>query len=145
MDKFRVDERKKELSKICELASIKEREANHAEYEAERLKVLMYLKSLIGTSFEATIDMISSKEVSITTANGISGTIKYKDILGDTFEFRDNKYYLVGRRTKRKYKIGNRVVVTVKSVNDLDESVGFTLDKNLSRAKAEEKLKPVCV
>lgn len=145
VDKFRVDERKKELSKICELASIKEREANHAEYEAERLKVLMYLKSLIGTSFEATIDMISSKEVSITTANGISGTIKYKDILGDTFEFRDNKYYLVGRRTKRKYKIGNRVVVTVKSVNDLDESVGFTLDKNLSRAKAEEKLKHVCV
>ena len=65
--------------------------------------------------------------------------------MGDTFEFRDNNYYLVGRRTKRKYKIGNRVVVTVKSVNDLDESVGFTLDKNLSRAKAEEKLKPVCV
>ena len=46
---------------------------------------------------------------------------------------------LIGRHTKKKYKIGNRVIVTVKGVNEFEEKVNFTLDGNLSRAYAEGK------
>ena len=129
----------KELEEACDYASIRERQADRAEYQASRRKIMDYMKSLEGESFEAVINMINRKEVSITTDNGICGTIPFRDVLGDSYFFHENNYMLIGRHTKKKYKIGNRVLVTVKGVNEFEEKVLFTLDKNLSRAYAEEK------
>lgn len=129
----------KELEEACDYASIRERQADRAEYQASRRKIMDYMKSLEGESFEAVINMINRKEVSVTTDNGISGTIPFRDVLGDSYFFHENNYMLIGRHTKKKYKIGNRVLVTVKGVNESEEKVLFTLDKNLSRAYAEEK------
>lgn len=128
-----------DLEEACDFASIRERQADRAEYQASRRKIMDYMKSLVGESFEAVINMIDRKEVSITTDNGISGTIPFRDVLGDSFFFHENNFMLIGRHTKKKYKIGNRVVVTVKGVNEFEEKVLFTLDRNLSRAYAESK------
>ena len=128
-----------ELEEACDYASIRERQADRAEFQASRRKIMDYMKSLEGEHFEAVINMIDRKEVSVTTDNGISGTIPFRDVLGDTFFFHENNYMLIGRHTKKKYKIGNRVIVTVKGVNEFEEKVNFTLDGNLSRAYAEGK------
>ena len=128
-----------ELEEACDYASIRERQADRAEFQASRRKIMDYMKSLEGEHFEAVINMIDRKEVSVTTDNGISGTIPLRDVLGDTFFFHENNYMLIGRHTKKKYKIGNRVIVTVKGVNEFEEKVNFTLDGNLSRAYAESK------
>ena len=128
-----------ELEEACDYASIRERQADRAEFQASRRKIMDYMKSLEGEHFEAVINMIDRKEVSVTTDNGISGTIPFRDVLGDTFFFHENNYMLIGRHTKKKYKIGNRVIVTVKGVNESEEKVNFTLDGNLSRAYAEGK------
>lgn len=127
------------LTEACEYASLRERQANRAEYQASRRKIMDYMRTLEGQSFEAVINMIDRKEVSITTDNGITGTIPFRDVLGDSFFFHENNYMLIGRHTKRKYKIGNRVLVTVKGVNEFEEKVLFTLDRNISRAYAESK------
>ena len=128
-----------DLEEACDFASIRERQADRAEYQASRRKIMDYMKSLVGESFEAVINMIDRKEVSVTTDSGISGTIPFRDVLGDSFFFHENNFMLIGRHSKKKYKIGNRVVVTVKGVNEFEEKVLFTLDKNLSRAYAESK------
>ena len=53
-----------ELEEACDYASIRERQADRAEFQASRRKIMDYMKSLEGEHFEAVINMIDRKEVS---------------------------------------------------------------------------------
>lgn len=129
----------KELEEICAYSSFMERQADTAEADAERLKIIAFAKGLVGNSYDAVINMISSKYVTVTTDDGLTGIISIHDVKGDNFSFHPNNYQLVGRNTKQKYKIGHRVKVTMKSVNDATSTIFFTLDENLTKKSGENK------
>ena len=69
---------------------IRDQVASYCLSEAAKASLLdrePFKKSLEGEHFEAVINMIDRKEVSVTTDNGISGTIPFRDVFGDTFFF----------------------------------------------------------
>lgn len=108
-----------ELEEACDYASIRERQADRAEFQASRRKIMDYMKSLEGEHFEAVINMIDRKEVSVTTDNGISGTIPFRDVLGDTFFFHENNYMLIGRHTKKSIRLVIELLLQLKVLMSL--------------------------
>lgn len=115
-------------------ASVMEVKAKNIEEEAERIKIVNYMKQFIGYSYIATIDDINSRYIAITTEDGISGITTYANILGDNYQFHPNHFTAVGRKTKQKYKIGNYVKVTVTEVNEISGTIMFSIDQNITKS-----------
>lgn len=135
---YSIDELKlieKELIEACIHSNMKERLADTAEKDAEKSAINIYMQQFVGTQMEAVITMIDARYVTIKTDDGAIGIIKYEDILGDEYLFHDNTYRIIGRKTKIKYKIGNRILVTLKNIDDIDNKLYFTLDQNISNIK----------
>lgn len=129
------------LTEACKHSSYKERQADLAEEESNKFKMLEYMEQYVGQSFEGIIMMIDGKGVTVKTDNLITGKIKFEDIKGDAFNFRPEKSRVMGKNTKKQYRIGNRVSITVKRVAREDKEIYFYLDENLSRGENKVKQK----
>lgn len=130
----------KYLKKCCEHISYKERQADLAEEDANKFKMLEYMEEYIGEIFEATIYMIDSKGISIKTDTNITGRIKFDDITDDNYCFDNNRKRAIGRSSKNEYRIGNKILVETKEVSKIDKEIYFTLDKNLIRENKKVKV-----
>lgn len=133
--------KKMEIDEIAREATRKERLYDQAENEAAKLILLESLKEQIGTSYNATIQMILGDHLVIKTEEGIEGIIYFNNINGDTFDLisKSKKRFLRGRYTGETYKIGNEVNITMINIDEFSGDIEFNLNykrKNLaSRGK----------
>lgn len=128
----RLNELEMFLKEACNHSSYKERQADLAEEEANKFKMMEYMKQYVGQSFEATILMIDNYHVSLKTDNLITGKATIEDIKNDSFIFDVDKCKLIGKHTRQQYKIGNKVSVTVKAVCPEEKEIYFYINENLS-------------
>ena len=129
------------IKEACRHSSYKERQADLAEDDSNKYAMLEYIEDFIGKPFEGTIIDISEKYVKIKTDNQITGKVNIYDIDGDLFVFKRDKCKLYGKNTGQQYRIGNRVLVTVKSVDKYDKEIYFCLNGNLTKDYAKIKKK----
>lgn len=133
--------KKMEIDEIAREATRKERLYDQAENEAAKLILLESLKEQIGTSYNATIQMVLGDHLVIKTEEGIEGIIYFNNINGDTFDLisKTKKRFLRGRYTGETYKIGNEVNITMINIDEFSGDIEFNLNykrKNLaSRGK----------
>lgn len=133
--------KKMEIDEIAREATRKERLYDQAENEAAKLILLDSLKEQIGTSYNATIQMILGDHLVIKTEEGIEGIIYFNNINGDTFDLisKTKKRFLRGRYTDETYRIGNEVNITMINIDEFSGDIEFNLNykrKNLaSRGK----------
>ena len=132
---------KMEIDDIAREATRKERLYDQAESKSNKLILLDSLKEQIGTSYNATIQMILGDHLVIKTEEGIEGIIYFNNINGDTFDLisKTKKRFLRGRYTGETYKIGNEVNITMINIDEFSGDIEFNLNykrKNLaSRGK----------
>lgn len=126
-DKFIKDACKKanEIEKIDELL------------EEETLDMLMskYMEDKIGHEYNAIITNINKHSMIVRTDNLIKGKIKLENILDDKYYYDDNKKAIIGRSTKNKYQIGNKVIVLVKDASRCTRTVNFEIPKQKTLKK----------
>lgn len=122
--------KKMEIEDIAREATRKERLYDQAEAEAAKLVLLQSLKNRIGTSYNATIQMIFNDHIVIKTEDGIEGIIDFNNINGDIFDLvsKNKKRFLRGRNTGETYKIGNEINVTMNNINEFTEDIEFCLN-----------------
>ncbi|KAF0151276.1 MAG: ribonuclease R [Ignavibacteria bacterium] len=117
-----------ELEEICNNASAKERSAVSAERQSVKLKHLEYLKDKVGQVFHAVISGIMHfgifVELSSTLAEGL---IKLRDLEDDYYSLDEKNYCIVGRRTKKRYRLGDKVNVQLIRVDEEKREVDFVL------------------
>ena len=133
--------KKMEIDEIAREATRKERLFDQAENDANKLILLESLKDKIGTSYNATIQMIFGDHLVVKTEDGIEGIIYFENINGDTFDLisKSKKHFLKGRYTGETYKIGNEINITMINIDEFSGNIEFNLNykrKNLaSRGK----------
>ena len=117
-----------ELEEICDHSSAKERSAISAERESVKLKQIEYLKSKIGEEFHGVISGIMHfgifVELSTTLAEGL---IKFRDLDDDYYSFDEKNYCITGRRTKKRYRLGDKINVRLIRVDQEKREVDFIL------------------
>jgi ribonuclease R len=117
-----------ELEEICDHASAKERSAVSAERQSVKLKQLEFLKGKVGQVFHAVISGIMHfgifVELSSTLAEGL---IKFRDIKDDYFTYDEKNYCVVGKRSKKRYRLGDKVNVQLIRVDEERREIDFVL------------------
>lgn len=133
------EELEDELAIISEHISYTERQADMVEYEINALRMVKFMKENIGKTYKARIHDITPLNVQIVLENNVIGTVPIDFVGGGGFYYMDASKSL--KRGKSTYCIGNNVICTVIDIDEEDRTVICSIDRNLTREHAKQKVK----
>lgn len=133
------EELEDELAIISEHISYTERQADMVEYEINALRMVKYMRENIGKTYKARIHDITPLNVQIVLENNVIGTVPIDFVGGGGFYYMDASKSL--KRGKSTYCIGNNVICTVIDIDEEDRTVICSIDRNLTREHAKQKVK----
>jgi ribonuclease R len=132
-----------DLSAIGEQISGTERRASAAERSATERYVTLYLKDKVGQTFEGRISGVTSFGLFVTLEHsGADGLVPMGNLPGDYYVYEENKHRLIGRRTRKVYTLGNPIVVILKEVDTLTNSITLAVvDEGSSKSNKPKRKK----
>ncbi|MCQ2495347.1 MAG: RNB domain-containing ribonuclease [Lachnospiraceae bacterium] len=113
------------LSEVSFQSSKCERRADEAEREVQKLKKVEFMEPHIGEVFEGVISGVNSSGLYIELPTTVEGNVKIEKIEDDFYIFDDQHYMLVGSRTHKELKLGERIKVKLIAVDKLTRSIEF--------------------
>ena len=107
----------------CSYASLREQIAADAERTSIKYKLVEYMQDKIGQEYEGAVSGLTEWGMYVEVdETHIEGMVPLREIRSDFFEFDEEHYRIVGRRTRRLYRLGDRVRIRVKDAN-LDQRI----------------------
>ncbi len=113
------------LTQVADHSSKMERRADEAERETDKLKKAEYMEQHIGERFEGVVSGITAWGIYVELPNTVEGLIHVSSLTGDYFYYDEANYEMVGRDTGKKYKLGQRIAVTVEKTDRFTRTVDF--------------------
>ncbi len=132
MDEQRIEHYNMILSDVCLRSGTRERIADDAEREVEKLKKAEYMQDHIGEVFEGVISGVTNWGIYVELPNTVEGLVHVSKIEGDYFTFNEDTYELVGTATGRRFALGTRVRVICNMVDLELRTVDFILADDVS-------------
>lgn len=136
----RLIRRKKATADVAELTALgdhcskMERRAETAERELVKLKILTYLSGKLGEQFDAVITGVADygfyAQVERFPAEGL---VHISSLVDDYYEFDETGHALEGKRSRRRFRLGDRVRVEVARVDLQKRMLDFRLAGTGSR------------
>lgn len=127
MNETRKKHYDKILPEVALLSSKRERLAEEAERETNKLKKVEYMSHHIGEEFEGVISGVTQYGMYVELENTIEGMVRVTDMEDDYYEYREETYELIGEATNRHYKLGQRVRIQVKDTDKYMRTIDFIL------------------
>lgn len=127
MNETRKSHYGKILPEVTVHASRRERLADEAERETEKLKKVEYMSSHIGEEFEGVISGVTQYGMYVELENTIEGMVRVTDMMDDYYAYSEETYELIGEGTNRHYKLGQRVKIRVKDTDKFMRTIDFAL------------------
>lgn len=114
-----AESRKKEIYETeCLHASERELVAADAERTSVKYKLVEFMQEKIGLEFDGAVSGITEWGMYVEIdETHIEGMIPLREIKSDFFDFDEDHYRLVGRRSHQIYRLGDRVRIRVKNAN----------------------------
>ncbi|MFW5646524.1 MAG: ribonuclease R [Acetivibrio ethanolgignens] len=113
------------LPEVATRSSMMERRADEAEREVEKLKKAEYMKQFIGEVFEGVISGLTTWGIYVELPNTVEGMIRVTNLPGDYFYYDEENYVMIGEHTRKTYKLGERILVEVDSVDKILKTIDF--------------------
>ncbi len=118
-----------QMDELCVHCSERERKAMDAERDATKYKQVEYMKKYIGEEFDAIISGVSTfgfwAQTVLQRCEGFVSILNLPQT--DEYSHIEEEYAIVGRRTKKKYQIGNAIRIKVVSANLSKKQIDFDL------------------
>lgn len=127
------------LPEVAVQTSALERRADEAERETDKLKKCEYMSQFIGQEFDGVISGVTSWGLYVELPNTVEGLVRMSDLSDDYYIFDEQHYELTGEMTKKTYKLGQPVRVTVSGTDRLLRTVDFVLARNWDGNQMDEK------
>lgn len=115
------------LSDVAKHSSTTERRADEAEREVEKLKKTEYMSDHIGEVFEGVISGMTQIGIYVELPNTVEGMIRVADIPGDYYEYDESHYEMIGERTRKVFKLGQKVSIRVAGADKMMKTIDFEL------------------
>ncbi|MBR4573781.1 MAG: ribonuclease R [Lachnospiraceae bacterium] len=132
LDEDRISHYESILGNVCHHSSIRERMADEAERECDKLKKAEYMQDHIGEVFEGVISGVTNWGIYVELPNTVEGLVHISKIEGDYFVYNEDNYELVGTATGRRYELGMPVRVVCNMVDTELRTVDFILADDVS-------------
>lgn len=134
-----IDYYKDILPEIAMHSSEKERNSVDCERDVEDMKMAEYMEDHIGEEFDGVIDSILNFGMFICLPNMIEGLVKYDTIAGDYFEFNEETNMLIGKKTGKKFKLGQKVRVKCIAASKQNSTIDFALVEGDNNGNTKQK------
>lgn len=119
-----------ELAAVGEHCTHTERRAESAERELIKTKLLTYMSERIGLEVHAVITGVADYGFFAQAEEmPVEGLVHISSLVDDYYHFDEATHTLLGRRTKRRYRLGDRVHVRVARVDLARRQLDFRLVK----------------
>ena len=124
-------------SKLCKYATEREIVAAEAERASIKYKLVEFMQDKVGYEFEGHVSGLTEWGIYVEVEpTKIEGMVPLRDIKSDFFEFDQDRYRIVGKRSNVVYNLGDKVKIRVKKT-DLERKL---LDYELVETGSEERL-----
>jgi ribonuclease R len=124
----RLEEIRGLLPDICKQSSDRERVAMEAERASSKVMKVEYMKRHIGEEFDAIISGVTNYGLFVEITDLlVEGLIRVRDMEDDYYVFDEKKFQMVGKRTKKRYRLGDKVKIRVVRVNPEERQIDFSL------------------
>lgn len=121
----------------AEHSSEREQIATKVEREAEKMKKAEYMESKIGEEYYGIVSSVTEFGMFVELENTIEGLVRFENIGDDYYNYNAERKELIGERTNKVYKIGDKVKIRVISANKQLRYVDFEIVKEKSNLKTE--------
>ena len=102
----------------CQHASEREQIAANAERDSVKYKLIEYMIDKIGQEFDGVVSGLTEWGMYVEIKpEMIEGMVALREMRSDFFEFDEDNYRIVGKRTKKIYRLGDQVRIRVKSAS----------------------------
>ncbi|MGB9921093.1 MAG: ribonuclease R [Moorellales bacterium] len=115
------------LEKEGEHTSARERVAEEVERAAVEIKKIEYMQDFVGEVFPGVVAGVCSFGLFVELENTVQGLVHISTLDDDYYEFVPERLWLVGRRTRRVYKVGQPVRVRVVRVDPYARQIDLEL------------------
>ncbi len=123
----RISHYERILPEVTVRCSAMERRADEAERETDKLKKCEYMSRFIGQQFMGAISGVTNWGLYVELPNTVEGLVHVNDMTEDYFVFDEEHMELVGELSKKRYKLGQKVLVEVAGTDKLTRTVDFKL------------------
>lgn len=127
MNEKRMAHYDKILPEVAAQSSARERRAEEAERETDKLKKVEYMSEHIGETFEGVISSVTAWGMYVELPNTVEGMIHVDNMTDDYYHFNEETYELTGERTNKVYKLGQTVSVVVADADKFMKTIDFVL------------------
>jgi ribonuclease R len=138
IDEKRINKLKNIVGFSAKQSSEMERKAQDAEREVDDLKKAEYMKDRIGEEFEGIISSVTSFGVFVELPNTIEGLVHITDLDDDYYIFNEAQLSLIGERTKKVYKLGDKVKIECVNVDMANREIFFRITEEPKREENKE-------
>jgi ribonuclease R len=130
-----------ELAALGEHCSKTERRAEMAERELIKVKLLAYLSDRIGTEMHAIITGVADYGF---FAQGeelpVEGLVHISTLADDYYYFEERTHTLIGRRSQRRFRLGDKLRVQIVRVDLSRQQLDFRVSPALRKRNAQSSL-----
>ena len=117
-----------ELEGKAEHCSVRERVAEAAERESVDLKKVEYMERHLGDEFTGTISGVTSFGLFVLLDEVfVEGLVHVNSMMDDYYAFQESSYRLVGERSRRSFRLGDRLAVRVSRIHKEERFIDFVL------------------
>ncbi|OGI63344.1 ribonuclease R [Candidatus Nomurabacteria bacterium RIFCSPHIGHO2_01_FULL_40_12] len=117
-----------EYEKIARISSEQEKRASDAERVSIKYKQVEYMSKRTGQKFDGIISGITEWGMYVEEIETkCEGLVRVRDMNDDFYVFNEKKLELMGQKKKKKYKLGDRVKIKVKSADLEKKTIDYVL------------------
>ena len=109
--------------------SKQERVAEDAERDTDALKKVEFMEDKVGQIYEGIISGVTNWGIYVELPNTIEGMVALSQMDDDYYEFDEKKMLVFGKRTKKSYRLGDKVMVSVAKVDRMMGTIDFVFEE----------------
>lgn len=125
MNAKKIEHYEKILDEVASRSGKMERRAEEAERETDKLKKVEYMSEHIGETFEGVISGVTEWGFYVELPNTIEGLVHVTSLMDDYYHYDERSYELIGETGANKYKLGQKIKVTVAGTDKILRTIDF--------------------
>lgn len=130
MTEGRISHYEKILPETAAQSSTRERRAEEAERETDKLKKTEYMSERIGQAFEGVISSVTAWGMYVELPNTIEGMVHVTNLRDDYYHYNEAAHELVGEAKGKSYKLGQKLQVVVADTDLMMRTIDFVLPED---------------
>ncbi|MEJ2290969.1 MAG: S1 RNA-binding domain-containing protein, partial [Deinococcales bacterium] len=133
---------KTDFPKLAEQSSERERRAESAERDLTRYYHARWAKDHVGEAFHGIVSGVTNFGVFVSLPNGVEGLVHVSHLDDDYYIYLEDSLMLMGKHTRKRYRMGDRVEVKVLLANPTQRQIDL-IPASMEMPEVEVEEKPV--